>query len=918
MYDVIIVGGGPAGLFAAYELATKTNKTVLLIEKGKSIETRTPKEVMCGIGGAGTFSDGKLHFTPCLSHEKMLHLYSVKEYQEYVDYVDKLFSEFGVVAEYYPKDNEVVQGLVDRCTKNSIHLFVRKIRHVGSDKLPRVIENFEKYLLEKKIEIRTETVVDDIIVEENVCTGVIIGNERINARNVILAPGRFNARWMQDIAKKYGLSYEYEKVEVGVRVEFPEGIMREYSEAMYEAIFLMRTPSYDDVVRSFCLDGNTEVFVILNGELKLLKIKDLYKNLRKDSLKNVFVPSFDLKSKNNKIGVVQGINKKKFNGEMLSILTERGRRITLTEDHIVFNEKCKEIKAGSLKIGDYIAIPRKIDLFSSLNVFKLNLLDEIKKNVPQKYINKVYVRGVLGYIERIAKENNLLFSEIVKIAQTYKYAFNGKARNKIKFDSLQYLLNRFPPKNLEIQNWTLSCMGSNKEMPVLLDISSNLARLLGYFVAEGNYNVCNGSYNLVLSVSKQDILKDMVLCMKSIDSSKSTKNKERNQYIFGSLLIYLLFYYVLKIKSGAPNKNIPDMFFNFNKCLQKEFLSGLFSGDGSVDLVNQEIFLGTTSKELANQLSYILLNKGIDFTLKEEKTNPPTTHHARDFVPKDFYRVRVRGYLNMKKLFKEFQFKDNRRKNIQKKIINMKISNSSGNITKFDNKKDLIFLKIKDIKRQKKKMDVYDLTMKQNPNFVAGHGGILVHNCPCPKGLVAIEDYDGFVCVNGHSNSDHKSDNSNFAFVTEIKLTEPVENTTLYAKSIAQLANTIGGGKPIVQRLADLRSGKRSTWERINKSYVTPSLKDVVPGDISMAFPHRVVTNIIEGLRMLDKVMPGIYSGNTLLYAPEIKLRSSKIKTNKHLETEIKGLFVAGDGAGVAGNIVGAAATGVIAARGIV
>ncbi|MAG77811.1 FAD-dependent oxidoreductase [archaeon] len=440
MYDVIIVGGGPAGLFAAYELATKSNKTVLLIEKGKGIETRQKSEVMCGIGGAGTFSDGKLHFTPCLSHEKMLDLYSVAEYQEYVDYVDKLFSEFGVNAEYYPKDTKKVQELVDRCKKNSIHLFVRKIRHVGSDKLPRVIGNFENYLKEKEVEIMTEKVVSDIVVENDVCNGVMIGDKLIEGRKVILAPGRFNASWMQEIAKKHGLNYEFEKVEVGVRVEFPEGIMREYSDQMYEAIFMIRTPSYDDVMRSFC---------------------------------------------------------------------------------------------------------------------------------------------------------------------------------------------------------------------------------------------------------------------------------------------------------------------------------------------------------------------------------------------------------------------------------------------------------------------------------------------PCPRGLVAIEDYDGFVCVNGHSNSDHKSENSNFAFVTEIKLTEPVENTTSYAKSIAQLANTIGGGKPILQRLADLRSGRRSTWDRIKKSYVQPSLKDVVPGDISMAFPHRVVTNLIEGLRLLDKVMPGIYSGNTLLYAPEIKLRSSKIKTDKFLESKIKNLYVAGDGAGVSGNIVGAAATGIIAAKGI-
>jgi hypothetical protein len=173
------------------------------------------------------------------------------------------------------------------------------------------------------------------------------------------------------------------------------------------------------------------------------------------------------------------------------------------------------------------------------------------------------------------------------------------------------------------------------------------------------------------------------------------------------------------------------------------------------------------------------------------------------------------------------------------------------------------------------------------------------------------------VCVNGHSNSDHKSPNSNFAFVVEVNLTEPVENSIQYAQSIAQLASTIGGGKPILQRLADLKKGRRSTWSRIKKSLITPSLTDVTPGDISMALPHRIVTDIIEGLEQLDMVMPGINAGSTLLYAPEVKFRSSKIITTKGMETRIKNVYVAGDGCGISGTITGAAATGIMAARGI-
>ena|SRR3989339_1931070 len=99
---------------------------------------------------------------------------------------------------------------------------------------------------------------------------------------------------------------------------------------------------------------------------------------------------------------------------------------------------------------------------------------------------------------------------------------------------------------------------------------------------------------------------------------------------------------------------------------------------------------------------------------------------------------------------------------------------------------------------------------------------------------------------------------------------------------------------------------------------VLPSLKDVTPGDISMALPHRVVTNILEGLVKLDLIMPGINAGSTLLYAPEVKFRSSKVKTNSGMETTIKNLFVAGDASGMAGSITGAGATGIMAARGII
>jgi hypothetical protein len=189
--------------------------------------------------------------------------------------------------------------------------------------------------------------------------------------------------------------------------------------------------------------------------------------------------------------------------------------------------------------------------------------------------------------------------------------------------------------------------------------------------------------------------------------------------------------------------------------------------------------------------------------------------------------------------------------------------------------------------------------------------------CTNPRGFVTVERYKDFVLVNGHAEKEHKSANTNLALLTRIELTDPVEDTTEYGRSIARLATTIGGGRPILQRYKDLKKGRRSTWERIRKVPITPTLLDVTPGDISMALPQRIVQDIIEALEKLDNVIPGVASDTTLIYAPEIKFYDTKYETNEWLETTVPNLFVAGDASGFSRGIVYAAVTGIIAARGV-
>lgn len=189
--------------------------------------------------------------------------------------------------------------------------------------------------------------------------------------------------------------------------------------------------------------------------------------------------------------------------------------------------------------------------------------------------------------------------------------------------------------------------------------------------------------------------------------------------------------------------------------------------------------------------------------------------------------------------------------------------------------------------------------------------------CTNPGGYVTKENYYGYICVNGHALKDIKSNNSNFAFISKVNLTEPVTNTREYGESIARIANVLGDSKPIIQNLKDLKRGRRSEWHRINKGFIEPTLKDCVAGDLALVLPHRIITNILEGLEKLDKIMPGVNNDETLLYGPEIKFFSNEISTNNKFKLENEDIYFIGDGAGKAGNIVTAAATGLVAARDI-
>lgn len=192
--------------------------------------------------------------------------------------------------------------------------------------------------------------------------------------------------------------------------------------------------------------------------------------------------------------------------------------------------------------------------------------------------------------------------------------------------------------------------------------------------------------------------------------------------------------------------------------------------------------------------------------------------------------------------------------------------------------------------------------------------------CTNPSGEVATEYYDGgLAVVNGHAykSKDMKTHNTNFALLVSKNFTEPFKSPIEYGKQIAQLGNMLCDGKILVQRYGDFNRGRRTTEERLVRNNIVPTLKDAVPGDLSLVFPHRIMVAIDEMIRALDKVTPGIASDETLLYGVEVKFYSNKVVVDKDFRTNIPGLRAMGDGASVTRGLQQASANGIAVARSI-
>jgi hypothetical protein len=275
IYDVIIIGAGPAGIFTALELVKSgRNLKTLILEKGQNIQNRIclareknvnclnckPCSTMCGWGGAGAFSDGKLTLSTEIGGNLEQYV-SETELAELINYIDHIYVVFGAPKDVFGLDQTgKIQEFQHNAAKAELKLIPVAIRHIGTGRCQDILKNMQDYLQEHDVMIQTCCSVENVIVENMQVKGVRTHNgETFLGKYVVMAPGRGGSEWLSKEAQRLNLSTVINPVDIGVRVEVPATVMNPLTAVFYEAKFIYYSRTFDDKVRTFCMNPNGEV-----------------------------------------------------------------------------------------------------------------------------------------------------------------------------------------------------------------------------------------------------------------------------------------------------------------------------------------------------------------------------------------------------------------------------------------------------------------------------------------------------------------------------------------------------------------------------------------------------------------------------------------------------------------------------------
>lgn len=282
-YDVIIVGAGPAGIFAAIELVKQDSLNVLILEQGPDLDKRVcparshergctichPCAITTGWGGAGAFSDGKL--TLCSQIGGWLDEFIDQDrLNKLIDYVDKIYLEFGAPEELAGQDVEEIDKIRKQAILAELRLVNCRIRHMGTDRCAWVLNNMRSYI-GGRVDIKTKVHVSSIETDKGKVLGVKAEDgSYYKAKHIIVAPGRQGSDWLSSEARRLGVSLTNNAVDIGVRVEVPAVITAELTSALYEPKLLYTSKSFQDQVRTFCVNPQGYVSPEIYGDVILV------------------------------------------------------------------------------------------------------------------------------------------------------------------------------------------------------------------------------------------------------------------------------------------------------------------------------------------------------------------------------------------------------------------------------------------------------------------------------------------------------------------------------------------------------------------------------------------------------------------------------------------------------------------------